>query len=136
VTYAQGANFSCIFEITDPDLPIQYTTFMVLRLRQMELSAKTVHIPVLKITQLSALAQNHVSIERCRKSFTTIVLGDHDFPLTASNFGNLTAFRAIFGSRPSDHYFHSVCLSACAEFFSAIFDLISIKLGHMLYVWV
>jgi len=41
-------------------------------------------------------AQNHGSLERCRISFTTIVLGDHDFPLTASNFGNLTAFRAIF----------------------------------------
>jgi len=52
--------------------------------------------PVLKITQLSAHAQNHVSNERCRKSFTTIVLGDHDFPLIASNVGNLTAFRTIF----------------------------------------
>jgi len=64
----------------------------------MELSAKTktVYGPVLKITQLSAHAQNHVSIERCRKSFTAIVLGDHDFPLIASNLGNLTAFRAIF----------------------------------------
>jgi len=30
------------------------------------------------------------------QSFTTVVLGDHNFPLTASNFGNLTAFRAIF----------------------------------------
>jgi len=48
------------------------------------------------------------------------------------------------GSRPSDHYFLSVCLSVClfvcffgcAEFFSAVFDPISIKLGHMLYVWV
>jgi len=30
----------------------------------------------------------------------------------------------------------SVCLFVCAEFFSAVFDLISIKLGHMLYVWV
>ena len=46
------------------------------------------------------------------------------------------------GSRPSDHYFRSVCLSVClfvclfvcAEFFSAVFDPISIKLGHMLYV--
>jgi len=62
----------------------------------MELSAKTVYGSVLKITQLSAHAQHHVSIERCRKSFTTIVLGDHDLPLTASNLGNLTAFRAIF----------------------------------------
>jgi len=44
----------------------------------------------------------------------------------------------VFGSRPSDHYFSSllVCLFACAEFFSAIFDPISIKLGYMLYVWV
>jgi len=91
-----GANFSHIFEIFDPDLPIDYTTFMALRLRQMELSAKTVYGPVLKITQRSAHAHNHVSLERCHKSFTTVVLGDHGFPLTASNFGNLTAFRAMF----------------------------------------
>jgi len=51
---------------------------------------------VLKITQLSAHAQNHASPERCRKSFTVIFIGDHDIPLTGSNFGNLTAFRAIF----------------------------------------
>jgi len=62
----------------------------------MELSAKTMYGSVLKITQLSAHAQNHFSIERCRKSFSAIVLGDHDFLLIASNFGNLTAFRAIF----------------------------------------
>jgi len=42
----------------------------------------------------------------------------------------------FIGSRPSDHYFRSVCLSVCAEFFSAVFDPISIKLGYMLYVWV
>jgi len=54
------------------------------------------HGPVLKITQLSAHAQNLVSIERYRKSFTTVVLGDHNFQLIASNFGNLTAFRATF----------------------------------------
>jgi len=29
-----------------------------------------------------------------------------------------------------------VCLFVCAEFFSAVFDPISVKLGHMLYVWV
>jgi len=51
---------------------------------------------VLKTTQLSAHAQNHASPERCRKSFTIIFLGDHDIPLTGSNFGNLTAFRAFF----------------------------------------
>jgi len=51
---------------------------------------------VLKTTQLSAHAQYHVSIERCRKLFTTIVFGERDFPLTALNFGNLTALTAIF----------------------------------------
>jgi len=30
----------------------------------------------------------------------------------------------------------SVCLFVCAVFFSAAFDPISIKLGHMLHVWV
>jgi len=39
-----------------------------------------------------------------------------------------------FGSRPSDHYFRSVCLFVCAEFFSAVFDPIWIKLGHTLHV--
>jgi len=39
---------------------------MALRLRQMELSVKTVHGPVLKITQLSAHAQNHVTIDRVK----------------------------------------------------------------------
>jgi len=92
----RGQIFSRIFEIPDSDLPIHYTTFMALRLRQMELSAKTMNSPVLKITQLSAHAQNHISIERCRKSFTNVVLGDHDFPLIASNFGNLTVCRVIF----------------------------------------
>ena len=54
----------------------------------------------------------------------------------------------LIDSRPSDHYFRSVCwlvclyvclsvcLFLCAEFFSAVFDPISIILGHMLYVWV
>ena len=48
----------------------------------------------------------------------------------------------IFGSQPSGHYFRSVCLFVClfvcliVQFFSAVFDPISIKLGHMLYVWV
>jgi len=89
------ANFSREFEIPNLDLLINYTTFMALRLRQMELSAKTIYGHVLKITPLSHHAQNHVSIECCRKSFTTTVLDDHDFPLTASNFDNLSAFRAI-----------------------------------------
>jgi len=71
---------------------------MALQLRQMELSAKTVYHPVLRTTELSGHAQNHVSLERCCKYFATVVLGDHDFPFTASNFGNLTAFRAILAT--------------------------------------
>ena len=62
---------------------------------KMELFGKTVYGSVLKTTQLSGHAQNHASPERCRKSFTVIFLGDHDISLTGSNFGNLTAFRAI-----------------------------------------
>jgi len=62
----------------------------------MELSGKTVYGPVLKTMQLSARAQNHASPERCRKSFTIIFLGDHDFLLTGLNFGNLRAFMTIF----------------------------------------
>jgi len=46
---------------------------------KMELSGKTVYGP-----------------EHCRKSFTVIFLGDHDILFTGSNFGNRTAFRAIF----------------------------------------
>jgi len=60
----------------------------------------------------------------------------------------LDELSTIIGSWPSDHYFRSVCLFVClsvclfvclfvcAEFFSAVFDPISIKLEHMLYVWV
>jgi len=46
-----GANFSRIFEICDPDLPIRYTTFMALRSRQIELFAKIVYGPALKNTR-------------------------------------------------------------------------------------
>ena len=63
---------------------------------KMELSGKTVYGHVLKTTQLSTNAQNHASPKRCRKSSTMIFLGDHDIPLTGSNFGNLRAFRASF----------------------------------------
>jgi len=60
--------------------------------------------------------QNHVSIERCRKSFTTIVLGDLDFPLTASNFGNLTAFTAIFSHIFTAHAQKRLCMNFRLKF--------------------
>jgi len=33
-------------------------------------------------------------------------------------------------------WYNRFCLFVCAGFFSAVFDPILIKLGHMLYVWV
>jgi len=59
--------------------------------------------PVLRTTQLSVRAQNHARPERCRKSFAIIFLGDHDLPLTGSNFGNVTAFSAIFSHIFTSH---------------------------------
>ena len=55
-----------------------------------------------------------------------------------TSFWRYTFRRNIFGSRPSDHYFRSVRWFVClfVQFFSAVFDPISIKLGHMLHVWV
>jgi len=44
-------------------------------------------------------AQNHVILEQGHKyikSITMIVLGNYDFLLMASNFGNLAAFTATF----------------------------------------
>ena len=42
------------------------------------------------------------------------------------NNDNETKLMLITGSRPSNHYFRSVCLSVsllvCAEFFAAVFD--------------
>jgi len=37
----------------------------------------------------------------------------------------------LIGSQPSDHYFRSVCLFVCAEFFSAVFDPISMDICYM-----
>jgi len=69
VTYAYG-NFPHIFEIPDPDFPIHYTTCMALRLRQIELSPKMVHGPVLNTTQLSAHVQNVINLKWGYKSIT------------------------------------------------------------------
>jgi len=54
-----------------------------------------------------------------------------------NNIANSSASSSLIGSRPSDHYFRSVCLFVCLflqSFFSAVFDPIWIKLGHMLHV--
>ena len=46
----------------------------------------------------------------------------------------------IVGSRPSDHYFRSVCwfvcLLVCAVFLSRLWSDFDQTIGHMLYVWV
>ena len=68
--------------------------------------------------------------------------------ITAICISSIIRQLQLIGSWPTDHYFRSVCwfvclsvclsvcLFVCAEFFSAVFDPISIKLGHMLYAWV
>ena len=40
--------------------------------------------------------QNHVGLERRRKSVTAIVHGNHEFLTGASNFGNFEAFLVTF----------------------------------------
>ena len=64
--------------------------------------------------------------------------GHHIFILSFIMVALCNTADHYIGSRPSDHYFRSVCLSVClfVQFFSVVFDPISIKLGHMLYVWV
>jgi len=98
---------------------------------KMELSGNTVYGPVLKTTQLSAHAQNHASPERCRKSFTMIFLGDHDIPLTGSNFGNMTVFRAIFSHIFTAHMTIR-CLVIAADTLRdrVTFDLLTLVSGH------
>jgi len=48
----------------------------------------------------------------------------------------IAIFSLLFHGQVAIIFVVSVCLFVCAEFFSAVFDPISIKLGHMLYVWV
>jgi len=99
LTGQRAANFTRDLEATQDfnwclhGKPVSDCMFAVIKI---QISYKTVYGPVLKTRQLSAHARNHASPDRCRKSFTMIFLGDHEIPLTGSNFGNLTAFRAIF----------------------------------------
>jgi len=83
--------------IADLDLPIHWSTSMAVTIKiNFELSPKIVRGRVLKTMNVSAHAQNHVSLEWDGKSVTTMVLGDHDFLLRVSNVGDLAAFRSIF----------------------------------------
>jgi len=93
----RDANFRRELEATyrtliDGYLESPFPTACLLYLKWSYLAKQCMGGSVLKTMELSAHAQNHVSPERCRKSFTVIFLGDHDIPLTGLNFGNLTAF--------------------------------------------
>jgi len=89
-----------------------------------------------RIQRLPLLHGSHVvSVSHTLRCWTQggtyVRQGDH-------HVGHWPTFLVLFcfcpiGSRPSDHYFRSVCLFV--QFFSAVFDPISIKLGHVLYVW-
>jgi len=90
-----------------------------------------------------SLSKHHVSSRRDGHFFGNRVINiwnsllDHIVasPSVACFKSKLSKFHFnIVGSRPSDHYSRSVCwfvcLFVCAEFFSAVFDPISIKLGR------
>jgi len=99
-------------------------------------------------THVHAGCWGWMQILKCRLIFVTLSPSESLFA------SNLRTFLAIFtGTCVQQFLVHgqvtiifvvsvglsvclSVCLFVCAEFFSAIFDPISIKLGHMLYVWV
>jgi len=55
-------------------------------------------------------------------------------------FGEITVeimqYKVLVHGQVTIIFVVSVGLSVCAEFFSAVFDPISIKLGYMLHVWV
>ena len=86
---------------------------------------------------LTAVHNSSQILYRCCRSPIPMKVWHPKRVLTSSFSPAISTF---VGSRPSDHYFRSVCwfvcLSVClfVQFFSAIFDPISIKLGHMLYV--
>jgi len=58
------------------------------------------------------------------------------FQENAAQNSPITPFQALVHGHVTIIFVVSVGLSVCAEFFSAVFDPILIKLGHMLYVWV
>jgi len=51
-----------------------------------------------------------------------------------SNFDNCARIQMLVHGQVTIIFVVSVCLFVCAEFFSAVFDPIWIKLGHMLHV--
>jgi len=57
--------------------------------------------------------------------WTAVVHHKLDKHYTWEAVGRYDSVDILVGSRPSDHYFRSVYLFVCAEFFSAVFDLIS-----------
>jgi len=98
-----------------------------------------------RVSHLGSVTAWHSSIGR-QPNFVALKRRRHPYSAGRPSHWALAHILVVFvvsglvGSRPSDHYFRSVCLSVClfvcAEFFLAVFDPISIKLGHMLYVWV
>jgi len=51
------------------------------------------------------------------------------------NCTDISSHHLVVGSRPSDHYFRTACLSVClCRVFLSLFDPIWIKLRHMLHV--
>jgi len=92
-------------------------------------SANCTVLRAVVLTQYRRVTDGRTDRRNCRSQYS------------ACNASIASAVKTIvFGSRPSDHYFRSVCwfvcLLVCAEFFSAVFDPILIKLGRMLCICV
>jgi len=94
------------------------------------------------------LMQFSLVISHCNITFSVFWLS-HGIVATLIRWGGWTSYRHIWRSlisltlktllvhgQVTIIFVVSVGLFVCAEFFSAVFDPISIKLGHMLYVWV
>ena len=99
--------------------------------RELELLAE-------RLQEAGGVSQAQVAMAMCAVSSSAHT---HRRPLSRAGGSHLLSKsdspRPIFGSRPSDHYFRSVCLFVClfvCAVFSAVFDPISMKLGHMLHV--
>jgi len=97
-------NVSHIFEIPDPFAYSLYNFYGATIKTNGVIRQNSVWPCVKDHTALCECAKSrHRGAFNCRKSFTTIVLGDHCFALSASNFSKLTTFRTIFSHAFTAH---------------------------------
>ena len=113
-----------------------FTNFNTLRYTKSTTTIQTKKNPRKPNHPTSCLDINQTSCHRHPRNPDGVLASTHCTYLTCNISNFKTHDYTYIGSRPSDHYFRSVfvCLFVCAEFFSAVFNPIWIKLGHMLHV--